>query len=284
MNSGWLLPQPEGWQDHVALALAEDLGPGDVSAPSIPAETRVDWYIEAQQAGVVCGVGIAAAVLARVGDVVEIDCTDGEVVRHRSLLLHGHGDARHLLARERTALNYLMHLSGVASLASRFVEAVAGTGCRILDTRKTSPGLRLMEKYAVRCGGGTNHRTGLFDMAMLKDNHLQAAGSIYEAVRAVREHLSPGMKIEVECADLNQVDEAVAAGADIVMLDNMGLADMKTAVSRHKGKTLFEASGGITLETVRSVAETGVDFVSVGALTHSAPALSVHMEFGVWSA
>ncbi|MBX3112151.1 MAG: carboxylating nicotinate-nucleotide diphosphorylase [Fimbriimonadaceae bacterium] len=282
MTSGWSLPEPEGWRTLVEIALAEDIGTGDISAAAVPPGTSADWYVEVQQPGVACGIGAAAAVLGP-GD-VEVLQVDGDTVGPGTVLLRGHGDARHLLTRERTALNFLMHLGGVATLTSRYVEALAGTGCRLLDTRKTTPGLRHMEKYAVRCGGGTNYRVGLYDMAMLKDNHLQAAGSIAAALAAVRPGLSPGTMVEVECADLDMVAEAVASGADIVMLDNMTLADMAEAVRRHKGKTLFEASGGVTLQTVRAIGETGVDFVSVGALTHSAPALSVHLEFGVLGA
>lgn len=280
MTSGWLQPEPDGWRDLVARALAEDIGSGDVSAPAVPADTMADWYVEAQQSGVVCGVGLAASILDR----AEVQLADGAKVEPGTLLLQGRGDARSLLTHERTALNFLMHLSGVATLTARFVKALEGTGCRLLDTRKTTPGLRHMEKYAVRCGGGTNHRVGLYDMVMLKDNHIQAAGSIEAAVAAVRPGIPPGMKIEVECADLDMVGQAVSAGADIIMLDNMSLADMTTAVNLHRGHALFEASGGVSLETVRGIGETGVDFVSVGALTHSAPALSVHLEFGAFGA
>lgn len=278
MTSGWLLPEPEDWREVITRALAEDIGTGDVSAPAVPAGTMTYWYIEAQQEGVVCGVAVAANVLSD----SELLSTDGDTVGPGTLLLRGRSDARHVLTHERTALNFLMHLSGVATLTAQFVKAIEGTGCRLLDTRKTTPGLRHMEKYAVRCGGGTNLRAGLYDMVMLKDNHLQAAGSIAAAVAAVRPGLPAGMKIEVECADLAMVDEAVAVGADVVMLDNMSMDDMSEAVRRHRGKTKLEASGGVTLSTVRAIAETGVDFISVGAITHSAPALSIHLEFGTW--
>ncbi len=275
MSAGWLMPEPPGWREHVEIALREDIGTGDVSAAAVPLGTYSDWYVEAQQVGVACGIGVGVFILGGTACL-----TDGDTMAPGSILIQGSGDSRHLLSRERTALNYLMRLSGVATLTSEFVKAVAGTGCRILDTRKTTPGLRHMEKYAVRCGGGSGYRAGLYDMAMLKDNHLQAAGSVTGAIEAVRPTLSKGMKLEVECTDLTQVEQAVAAGADVVMLDNMGLDEMRNAVSTFRGRVEFEASGGVTLESVRRIAETGVDFISVGALTHSAPAASIHLEFG----
>ena len=189
------------------------------------------------------------------------------------------GPTRTLLSGERTALNFLRHLSGIATLTREYVEALSGTGCTLLDTRKTTPGLRVLEKAAVRAGGGSNHRCGLFDGVMIKDNHISAAGSIRSAVKAARRRAPPTVRIEVECANLAQVKKALAAGADIIMLDNMPPARIEKALDVIDGRAMTEASGNLTLENIRRVAETGVDFVSVGALTHSAPAADIAMEF-----
>ena len=194
-----------------------------------------------------------------------------------TVLLDIEGPAWAVLAGERTALNLVGHLSGIASLTRRFVDAVHGTGAVILDTRKTTPGLRIIEKYAVRCGGGTNHRIGLFDGILIKDNHLRAAGGISSAVRRARLS-SSGLSVEVEAETLDDVREAVAAGADRILLDNMSLPRLREAVALVDRRCSLEASGGVTLGTVRAIAETGVDFISVGALTHSAPALDVSLE------
>jgi nicotinate-nucleotide pyrophosphorylase (carboxylating) len=275
VTPGWKHPAPEGWEDLVWDALAEDLGPGDVSAIVLDPDQTVDWVIEAQAEGVLCGSGIAAHLLLPDVDDPE-DCwceavRSDPVVEGRSLVTN-------VLARERTALNYVMLLSGVATLTSRFVRQLEGLPTVVCDTRKTVPGLRALQKYAVRCGGGRNHRLGLYDGVMVKDNHIAACGSITEAVGRARAGSGHMTRIEVECADLAQVEEAVRAGADVVMLDNMDPFTMAEAVRAVQGRAITEASGGITLDTVRAVAQTGVDVVSVGALTHSAPALPFHLE------
>ncbi len=267
---------PEGWREIVARSLIEDLGPGDVSSSAFPPDLTLDWYIEAQADGVVAGVPLAAELLQP----TEIAAADGDRVTDRTLVMRGRGPAAHVLSRERPALNFLMHLSGIATATALYVAAVEGTGARIVDTRKTIPGLRNLAKYAVRCGGGANHRIGLFDGAMIKDNHIQAFGGIAPAVRALRATIPHTLRIEVECESAEQVAEAIAAGAEVVMLDNLAPDVMAPIVARHKGEAIFEASGGITLTTVRAVAESGVDLISVGAITHSSPSLSLHLEIG----
>lgn len=276
-------PEPANWLDAVEDAVNEDAGLGDVTSGCLDPDLLIDWYIEAQGEGVVCGIGIAEYLLAPYpGDPERCDMqtlrNDGDSVRRGDIVCSGVLPARRALTMERTALNFLMHLSGVASLTRCFVDKVEGTGAKIVDTRKTIPGLRMLDKYAVRCGGGANHRMGLYDGAMIKDNHIAAQGSIQGAVDAVRRYASHMTKIEVECESMEQVDEAAAAGADVVMLDNMDPFLMREIVKRFKGRVLLEASGGISLDTVKGVAQTGVDLISVGQITHSAPALPFHME------
>ncbi len=261
----------------------EDVGSGDVSAGCIPPDLMVNWRIDAQADGVLCGVGIAEYILGPYSTDpeeawVEIAKADGEAVRRGDTVVSGFLSARRVVMAERTALNFLMHLSGVATLTREFVRRIESSTARIVDTRKTLPGLRSLEKYAVRCGGGHNHRMGLYDGALIKDNHISAVGSISAAVQKVRSYASHMTKVEVECETLDEVSEAVNAGADIVLLDNMDPFMMREAVKQHRGRCLFEASGGIDLDTVKGVAHTGVDFVSVGSLTHSAPALPFHLE------
>lgn len=279
----WIAPIPTQWRRDVDLALWEDLGHGDLSAVCFAEDHTVSWFIEAQAEGIVCGVGIGQHLLQPpVSDdgstTLACHANDGDLVHPGTRILSGVSPAAHVLSAERTALNYLMHLSGVASLTRRFVQEIEGTKAKIVDTRKTIPGLRSLQKYAVRCGGGFNHRMGLFDSVMIKDNHIASAGSIEKALARARASVSHVYRIEVECESLAQVSEAIDAGADIVMLDNMTPALMKRAVEEHQGRCLFEASGGVTLESVRSIALSGVDLISVGALTHSAPALSLHLE------
>jgi nicotinate-nucleotide pyrophosphorylase (carboxylating) len=279
----WLEPEPTGWWETVDNTLIEDLGSGDLTAGCFEPDETVRWYIEAQADGILCGVGIAEFLLGpQPGDAystgIEVLCSDSSPVRRGTHIIEGEGPARHIMAAERTALNFVMHLSGVATLTRQYVDRVEGTHAKIVDTRKTLPGLRTLQKYAVRCGGGFNHRMGLYDGAMVKDNHIRATGSITEAVRLLKTYVSHMVKIEVECENLNQVHEAVKAGADVILLDNMDPFMMREAVKTYKGKILFEASGGVSLETVRGVAQTGVDLISVGALTHSAVALSFHLE------
>lgn len=283
MNA-WYDSEPADWLQVVEVALDEDIGTGDVSVRCIPSEAMVNWHIEAQAEGVVSGIAIAEYLFAPFGmdhDTawLEIVKKDGERVRRGDILIKGRQNCRRVLSAERTALNFLMHLSGVATHTRRFVDAVGDLPCKVVDTRKTIPGLRGLQKYAVRCGGGANHRMGLYDGVMIKDNHIAAVGSILEAVKTMRGAVGHMVKIEVECETLEQVGEAVQAGADVVLLDNMDPFTMREATKMYKGKTLFEASGGVNLETVQGIAATGVDLVSVGALTHSAPALAMHLEF-----
>ncbi len=261
----------------------EDVGSGDITSGCIDPDLMVDWHIEVQEDGVLCGIGVAEYLLAPYSSDPEeskfdIHQGDGDKVLRGDKVVSGSLQAKRVMLAERTVLNFLMHLSGIASLTQRYVEKVGGTRARIVDTRKTLPGLRALQKYAVRCGGGANHRMGLFDGALLKDNHIAAVGSIRRAVESVRTYASHMTKLEVECETLEQVDEAVRAGVDVILLDNMDPFMMREAVKKHSEKVLFEASGGVSLDTVKGVAQTGVDLISVGALTHSAPALAFHME------
>jgi nicotinate-nucleotide pyrophosphorylase (carboxylating) len=277
--------------DHSAilidLALAEDIGSGDVtSLYFIPEERRACAFVAVRKDGVVSGVELAARVFSTADPslVVEILISDGSRVAAGALLIRVEGSARSILTAERTALNFLQHLSGVATLTARYVEQVKGTRARILDTRKTTPGYRLLEKNAVRDGGGTNHRLGLYDRAMVKDNHLVAEGGT-EAIQAAIDQLksdSPGVEVELEADSIEQVRTFLAMdGVDFILLDNMSLEELRAAVEMRgeRGKPQLEASGGVTLETLREIAETGVDFISIGALTHSAPALDVGLDF-----
>jgi nicotinate-nucleotide pyrophosphorylase (carboxylating) len=276
--------EPIGWPEIVDAALIEDLGLGDVTRFAVPDDLKSDYYIEAQGEGVLCGLGFVQDLLAPpVGadedEYAEHHMNDGDRVYPSDQVYVGRLNTRELLQRERTALNFLMHLSGIATLTAKFVDAVKGTNVRILDTRKTLPGLRYIEKYAVRCGGGYNHRFNLSDGILVKDNHIRAAGGIVEAVTRVRLQGPHSMKIEVECATVAQVDRALSCGADIIMLDNMTIGEVKDAVSIVQGRALLEVSGGVTLDNVKDYAATGVDFISVGMITHSAPALPFHLEF-----
>jgi nicotinate-nucleotide pyrophosphorylase (carboxylating) len=262
----------------VARALAEDLGDGDATAEAtVPADARALARIRQKAPGVVYGLDLAERAFRALD--ADADClrhVEEGVWRESGLVLEVRGSARALLAAERTALNFLGRLSGVATLTARCVREVEGTGARILDTRKTTPGLRMVEKAAVHAGGGTNHRIGLFDEILIKENHAAAAGGVGEAVRRARA-ARPELPVEVEVRDLDELDEALAAGAPRVMLDNMDLATMRAAVARTAGRASLEASGGVTLESLREIAETGVDFISIGALTHSAPALDLSL-------
>jgi nicotinate-nucleotide pyrophosphorylase (carboxylating) len=266
-----------------ALALAEDLAGGlDVTTlATVPADHVGTADLVARTGGVVAGLGVAAAVFAaRLGtpDAVTLVAADGDRVSAGQVLLTVSGPTRELLTAERSALNLLTHLSGVATLTARWVDAVAGTGALIRDTRKTMPGMRAAEKYAVRCGGGFNHRMGLHDQALIKDNHVVAAGGVTAAMRAVRERF-PDVFCEVECDTLAQVEEAAREGAALVLLDNMDIDTTRTAVEiAHRYGTKTESSGGLTLENARAVAETGVDYLAVGALTHSAPVLDIGLD------
>jgi nicotinate-nucleotide pyrophosphorylase (carboxylating) len=256
--------------------LAEDLGAGDVTTEAlVPEGVTAAATILLKERGVVCGLELASAVFAELDPDVRFDALAADGDEHEGAIAHLVGSGRALLSGERLALNLLGRLSGIATLTRRYVDAVAGTGATILDTRKTTPGLRRIEKYAVRCGGGTNHRRALDDGILIKDNHLRLAGSIETAVGRAQ---GTGASVEVECDTLDQVRQALDAGADWVLLDNMTPATLAQAVELTDGRARLEASGGVTLDNVRAIAETGVDAVSIGALTHSARALDVSME------
>ena len=262
-------------------ALAEDVGAGDVtSAATIDADLVWSGRIAARITGTIAGLPIAARTFALVsaGTAFEPRVQDGTRVEAGTELARVRGRARGLLASERVALNFLGRLSGIATLTARYVDAAAGSTTRITDTRKTTPGLRRLERYAVRAGGGVNHRFGLSDAVLIKDNHLAGVGSVGEAVRRAR-GAAPGKVVEIECDTLEQVREALKAGADAVLLDNMELESMRVAVALAHGLAIVEASGGMTLQRVAEVAKIGVDVISVGALTHSAPALDVALDF-----
>jgi nicotinate-nucleotide pyrophosphorylase (carboxylating) len=255
--------------------LAEDVGDGDLTSLAVIGEDATCTAgLLVNEPGVVSGLRVAADVFDRLGATLEPLASDGDAV-DPGTVARVEGPARGVLTGERLALNVLGRLSGIATLTRRYVDAVAGTGAVILDTRKTTPGLRSLEKHAVACGGGQNHRLGLYDGILIKDNHLRVAGSLAEAVARARE---TGAAVEVECDTLAQVREALAAGADSILLDNMSVSELREAVELARGQARLEASGGVTLETVRAIAETGVDFISVGALTHSARALDVSLE------
>lgn len=266
----------------IEAALREDMPEGDITSEGIiPAEARSEAIFLAKEDGILAGLEIARRVFEKIDLGVEFTgkIQDGEAFRKSDILACVEGPSVALLKGERTALNFLQRLSGIATETRRFVDAVAGTKAKILDTRKTTPGLRLLEKYAVRMGSGTNHRLNLSDMVLIKDNHLRYVGSVAEAVRRARSTIRPGVRIEVEAADLSQVRDALAAGADMIMLDNMTLELMREAVALAAGRVPLEASGNMSLDRVRAVAETGVDFISVGALTHSARAVDISLDF-----
>jgi len=273
-------PTPDTVHEDVTRALAEDLGPGDLSAAAIPAARTERATVIARTSGVICGRPWFDAVFRRCDPAIRIDwhVTEGESVAADTTLCDLEGPARGMFAAERTALNFLQLLSGVASATRTCVDAVAGTDVAILDTRKTLPGLRAAEKYAVRCGGGTNHRMGLFDEAMLKENHLHAAGGITTAVQVLRA-AHPQAPLTVEVETLAQVREALAAGADRLLLDNFALDDMRRACAENAGRARLEASGNVSLETVRAIAETGIDCISIGALTKDVRALDLSLRY-----
>jgi nicotinate-nucleotide pyrophosphorylase (carboxylating) len=267
----------------VAEALAEDLGlGGDITTvATIPAGTKSSGVIAARKPGHVAGIQLAEAAFKTLDPFAEFETVvpDGGKVDAGGIIARISGDARALLTGERTALNFLGHMSGIATLTARFVDAVAGTKARIIDTRKTTPGLRALQKFAVRCGGGVNHRFGLFDAILIKDNHIIAAGGIGPALQAARAHAGHMVKIEIEVTNLDEVDEALQFSPDALLLDNMSPKLLKAAVAEIAGRAVTEASGGVSLETVRSVAQAGVDLISVGALTHSAPVLDIGLDF-----
>lgn len=266
----------------IRAALAEDLGrAGDVTATAcIPETARMRAVFAARKDGVMAGGACARLAVQALdaGATVQVRVGDGETFGAGDILIIVEGRARAILAAERTALNLLGRLCGIATLTRAYVQAVEGTGARIADTRKTTPGLRALEKHAVACGGGINHRFGLDDAILIKDNHVALCGGVAEAVRRARAHAGHLMKVEVEVDSLDQLDAALTEGPDVIMLDNFSLDDLRRAVARAAGGVTLEASGGVTLETVRAIAETGVDVISVGALTHSAPNLDIGLD------
>ena len=272
----------EPWQVEALVErfLEEDIGRGDRTTEAVvPEELRGRARIEAREPAVIAGLDVARACFTLLGGVTwEPVVTDGERVAEGATVVRMEGSLRTILTGERTALNLLQRLSGIATMTSRYVDAVSGTPARVVDTRKTTPGLRILEKYAVRVGGGSNHRAGLDDGILIKDNHIAAAGSVTEAVTRALSDRPHGLKVEVEVSDLEQLDEALAAGAEAILLDNMSPETVREAVTRAGGKALLEASGGINLETVSEYAKTGVDLISVGALTHSVRAIDLSLE------
>ena len=266
----------------VACALAEDLGAaGDItSAATIPADRMAQAAIAARAPGVIAGVDCAVAAFRLVDPEIKtaVKHYDSARVDQDDVVIRVSGPARGILTAERVALNFLGKLSGVATATAALADAVRGTGAKICCTRKTTPGLRAFEKYAVRCGGGVNHRFGLYDAVLIKDNHSAAAGSVARALRDARKAVGHMVKIEIEVDTLAQLEDALAGGADIVLLDNMSIDDMKRAVARNKGRAVLEASGNVTAETVRAIADAGVDLISSGWITHSAPSLDLGLD------
>ena len=266
----------------IAVALREDMPAGDVTAESIiPADSVSDAVFLAKEDGVLAGLPVARRVFETIDAGVEFleETREGEAFKKGNVLARLRGRTVSLLKGERTALNFLQRMSGIATSTRRFVEAVKGTGARILDTRKTTPGLRCLEKYAVRTGGGTNHRLNLSDMVLIKDNHLRHVGSVAEAVRRARAAIVPGIKVEVEVTGFAEARAALESGVDVIMLDNMSPAEMKKVVDFVAGRVRLEVSGKVSLDRVREIAEIGVDDISVGALTHSSRALDISLEF-----
>ncbi len=275
---------PEDTERAVRAALDEDLryGPDVTSAATAAPDARAVAGVVARQSGVLAGLPVDVTVLDIAGippESAEPRCGDGDRIDAGTEVLRISALLRELLGAERTLLNFLTHLSGIATATRAWADALSGTACAVRDTRKTTPGLRQLEKYAVRCGGGQNHRMGLGDAALIKDNHVVAAGGVAKAIEAVRA-AAPGLPLEVECDTVTQVREALEAGATLILLDNMGLPDLRAAVAlaTQYPSARLEASGGLRLDTARAVAETGVDFVSVGALTHSSPALDLGLD------
>ena len=267
-------------QQQVALALAEDIGSGDVTAQLIPENKRADARVICREQAILCGTDWANEVFNQLDNTIAIEwhCQDGDRIQPNQELCRLHGSARQLLSGERTALNFLQTLSATATQANEYVAAVNGTCCRILDTRKTIPGLRLAQKYAVRCGGGHNHRTGLYDMVLIKENHISAAGSIQAAVDTAR-RLSPKIPVEVEVENLAQLEQALATRVERILLDNMDVPTLKQAVDITAKRIPLEASGGINLQTAKEIAATGVDYISIGSITKHIRAIDLSMRF-----
>lgn len=266
----------------VRRALAEDIGTGDVTAALLPANSSSAATVITREDAVLCGSAWFDAVFAQLDPVVRVSwlAQDGDVIQAGQALCRLYGPTRALLSGERCALNFLQTLSATATATRRYVTAVAGTGAQILDTRKTIPGLRAAQKYAVRCGGGRNHRIGLYDAILIKENHIAAAGSIEHAVNSARE-LHPALSIEVEVENLDELQQALVARADTVLLDNFSLDDLAKAVTLNAGRAKLEASGGVALDSVRAIAATGVDFISIGALTKHIQAIDLSLRVTV---
>ncbi len=268
-------------REQVRVALAEDIGQGDITAALIPETNQAKATVISREDAVICGCEWFSQVFAQLDQAIHVDwyVEDGYRVQPGKILCTLSGPARALLTGERTALNFLQTLSGTATRAARYVEAVKGTDVEVLDTRKTLPGMRLAQKYAVKCGGGRNHRIGLFDGVLIKENHIAAAGSIANAVAQARHQAPMGIPVEVEVENITEVKEALDAGADILLLDNMLPKQLREAVDIARGKAKLEASGGITLENIRDFAETGIDFISVGEITKNLLAVDLSMRF-----
>lgn len=264
----------------VQRALAEDVGAGDVTARLVPAGAVLEADVISREEAVLCGRAWFDGVFAALDPTIAIEwrINDGEPMQVEQLVCRLKGPARSVLTGERTALNFLQTLSGVATAARRYADAVAGTGATVLDTRKTIPGLRYAQKYAVRCGGCRNHRLGLYDGILIKENHIHAAGSIAEAVVAAHRE-GHGLEVEVEVENLEEVREALAAGADVLLLDNFDLDGLRAAVAVNAGRLRLEASGGVTLDNIRAIGQTGVDYISVGALTKDVRAVDLSMRY-----
>lgn len=270
------------FQELIDRALKEDIGTGDLSTRILPEDLTGVAKLYAKQKGVVAGLGLVEQVFQRVDPRIQVHMLlkDGDEVKVGGVALELKGTLGSILQGERTALNFLQHLSGIATATKRAVDQVAGLSVSIVDTRKTLPGWRSLQKYAVRVGGGKNHRFGLYDAVMLKDNHLAAVGGLTEAVQRIKSQVGHMTKVEVECETIDQVKEAITCGVDVIMLDNMGLEEMREAVIYINKRAIVEASGGMREERLREVAETGVDLISIGALTHSVQALDFSLDLG----
>jgi nicotinate-nucleotide pyrophosphorylase (carboxylating) len=272
---------PDDIKDTVRRALAEDIGSGDLTAALIPASTRARASVITRERAVLCGSAWFDEVFRQLDTAVSTTwaAKDADSIQANQIVCRLHGPARAILSGERMALNFLQLLSDTATQTRRYVDAVSGTHTKVLDTRKTIPGLRRAQKYAVTCGGGQNHRMGLYDGILIKENHILAAGSIARAVQQAKTSATEGIPIEVEVENLDQLRDALAAGVDRLLVDNFSLQSLKAAVAQTRGRATIEASGGITLENVRTMAETGVDYISVGALTKDVKAIDLSMRF-----
>jgi nicotinate-nucleotide pyrophosphorylase (carboxylating) len=275
------LSMPKDIEETVRRALAEDVGTGDLTAALIPAGTQAEAQLVTREPAILCGTAWFDEVFRQVDERVSVawDARDGDTIRAEQILCTLHGPARALLTGERAALNFLQLLSGTAKLARKYVDAVRGTRAVILDTRKTIPGLRRAQKYAVTCGGGQNHRMGLYDAVLIKENHIAAAGSIAAALRAARASAPKGVTVEIEVENLEQLREALESGAERILLDNFSVEELKAAVRETGGRAKLEASGGINPGNIRAVAETGVDFISIGDITKNVEAVDLSLRF-----